>query len=45
MERNRKWTSIRVLAGGLAMFAAEMLVVAALVAAAWLLSIIILAVL
>lgn len=43
--RERKWTSPQGLAGGFAMFVAEALVVAALLAVAWLLSVVILALL
>ena len=43
--RDRKWLSIQGLAGGLVMFAAEAVIVAGLVAAAWILSVFILALL
>jgi len=43
--RERKWLSLQGLAGGLAMFAAEALIVLGLAAVAWLISVSILAVL
>jgi len=43
--RDRKWLSLQGLAGGLAMFAAEALIVLGLAAVAWLISVSILAVL
>jgi len=43
--RERKWMSIPGLTGGVAMFAAEALVVVGLAAAAWLASVVILAIL
>lgn len=43
--RDRKWLSLQGLAGGLAMFAAEALIVVGLAAVAWLISVSILAVL
>ena len=43
--RDRKWMSLQGLAGGLAMFAAEALIVLGLAAVAWLVSVSILAIL
>lgn len=43
--RDRKWLSFRGLAGGLALFASEALIVVALVAITWLISKVILALL
>lgn len=44
-SRDRRWLSLRGLTGGAAMFVAEALIVAVLAAAAWLLSVVILALL
>lgn len=41
-SRDRKWLSVSGLIGGLAMFAAEALIVGGLAAAAWILSLLIL---
>jgi hypothetical protein len=43
--RNNKWTTIHGLVGGLAMFAAEALTVLGLGAVAWVLSVVVLAIL
>lgn len=43
--RDRKWLSIQGLAGGLAMFAVEALIVLGLAAVAWLASVLVLAIL
>ncbi len=42
-SRNRRWMSITGVAGGLAMFAIEALIVATLVAAAWVVAVTVLA--
>lgn len=44
-SRNRRWLSLPGLTGGAVMFVAEALIVAVLAAAAWLLSVVILALL
>lgn len=44
-SRNQRWLSLSGLTGGAAMFVAEALIVAVLAAAAWLLSVVILALL
>lgn len=43
--RDRKWLSFQGLAGGLAMFAAEAMIVVGLVVVAWIISVVILAIL
>lgn len=43
--RDRKWFSLHGLAGGLAMFGAEALIVIGLAAAAWLISVVVLTIL
>lgn len=43
--RSRRWMSIKGMAGGMAMFATEALIVVGLVAVAWIISVVVLALL